>query len=116
MQPGENADRMARSADASPRDDTHVKVAAAALARCVVDRDEGAVLRFVNQLEHGLSAWQVNPWRLIEHLALSPIRRPRLLSFGDGFDVVSVTARFSRARCARNLRMPAAMSPPDSSM
>jgi hypothetical protein len=39
------------------------------LAGHVAAGDVGAVRRFVNELEHGLGPWHVNPWRLVEHLA-----------------------------------------------
>jgi hypothetical protein len=49
--------------------------AALKLAGHVAESDLGAVRRFVNDLEHGRGPWDVNPWRLVEHLAELLMRR-----------------------------------------
>jgi hypothetical protein len=43
--------------------------AAIELTGRIVAGDIGAVKRFVNQMEHGLSPWAPDPWRLLEHVA-----------------------------------------------
>jgi len=53
-----------------PEPPAHEHLAALHLAEHIDAGDQGAVLRYVNQLEHGLGALRVNPWRLAEHMAL----------------------------------------------
>ncbi len=55
----------AASAAARPAD-----VAAIVLSQHIADGDEGAVRRYVHELEHGTGPAQVDPWRLLERLAL----------------------------------------------
>lgn len=47
-----------------------VDLAALLLDQRIADGDEGAVRRYVHELEHGLGPLQVDPWRLLERLAL----------------------------------------------
>jgi hypothetical protein len=49
--------------------------AALRLAGHIAAGDVGAVRRFVNELEHGRGPWDVDPWRLVEHLADLTIRQ-----------------------------------------
>lgn len=73
MQAGEMSARMARPAGQADPPDHHITVVASAIAGHIADRDEGAIRRLVNDLEHGLGVWRVNPWRLIEHMAVTAI-------------------------------------------
>jgi hypothetical protein len=66
---------VAVPAGAEPPVVLHEEVAAVRLAGHVGTGDQGAVLRFVHELEHELGPWAVNPWRLIEHMADLAIRR-----------------------------------------
>jgi hypothetical protein len=70
------ADRVAVLAGAEPVD-LHEPHAALRLAGHITRGDRGAVLRCVNELEHGLGPWDVSPWRLVEHLAGVLMRRGR---------------------------------------
>jgi hypothetical protein len=45
-------------------------VAAIVLSQHIAGGDEGAVRRYVHELEHGLGPAQVNLWRLLERLAV----------------------------------------------
>lgn len=45
------------------------------LERHIGDGDDGAVRRFVHELEHELGPFRVSPWRLLEHLAERAIGR-----------------------------------------
>jgi hypothetical protein len=45
------------------------------LAGHIAESAVGAVRRFVNDLEHGRGPWDVNPWRLVEHMAELLVRR-----------------------------------------
>ena len=82
MQPGESADRMARTTGTAAADqaerDGYLTTVASVLAGRIASGDEGAVRRFIHELEHGISPWRnvnVDPWRLAEHLAVAAIRR-----------------------------------------
>lgn len=74
MQPAEQSARMARPAgQATPEID--LGIAAAAIARHIADRDEGAIRNLIHGLEHKTGPWSVDPWRLVEHLAVNAIEQ-----------------------------------------
>jgi hypothetical protein len=53
---------------------THEELAVLRLAGHIQAGDQGAILRFVNQLEHRRGQLVADPWRVIEHMALRLIR------------------------------------------
>jgi hypothetical protein len=72
-EPGTVADRIPRPGSGfgptASRIPAHEEIVAGELTRHIAEGDAGAVRRFVHELEHGLGAWTVDPWRLLEHVA-----------------------------------------------
>ena len=77
MQPGETADRHARTmqahVDQQADEAKRTAWAAVALGERIAEGDEGGVRRWIAEHEHGTGVWPVDPWRLAEHLALAAI-------------------------------------------
>lgn len=67
-----------------PEPPAHEHLAALHLTEHIASGDQGAVLRYINQLEHGRGALRVSPWRLAERLALMAIRQQQAQVSADG--------------------------------
>jgi hypothetical protein len=55
----------------------HERSAVLQLEQHISDLDDGAVRRFVHELEYELGPFRVSPWRVLDHLAGREISRER---------------------------------------
>jgi len=72
---GAVADRIVGDVAETADPALHERVAALKIAGDIAAGNIGAVRKFLHELQHGLSPWQVEPWQLLQEVADLAIRQ-----------------------------------------